>query len=805
MKADRHPNPAVNVRRPRNAERVTLNPPGFVFRPVPGVEHYRIELARSRDFSARPVVRGEVGPWTVWIPQQPLAPGRWYWRWSGGGRTSDVWWFDVAEEALVQQIIPKADLTSRVRPHPRLLLTEQALAALRDSPPEIVREDLATLRRLAEQILAEPHEMPEPPWLPSRSKDQEGYLRLWRAALIDSRAFARGAECLALAWLIWRERRFADAAICRLLSLAKWDPDGSTSIEHNDEPHMSVIQHVPFAYDWLSEVLTGEQRDRIRDNLAGRLRNTYRHLRERLNFLVEDATGSHAGRMFGFLGRGALALLGEVDEAVDWLDYVLRLSVAAWPAWGGADGGWAQGIPYSSFYVCRACEWAYSLYTALGFNLYAKSFFRNHVRWRALCLPVYAEQSPFGDAAERPPAHLPEHYACLEHLRRMFRIASLEDLTQALRQRVRSVDPDFFLPLLLVCDPPEGLPEQSDVPGEAAFTDVGWVAMRRELFRPDQDVALLFKSSQYGSVSHSHADQNAFVLHAFGKTLAIASGYYDAYGTLHHHCWTRQTKAVNAITLAGTGQPPGDADAVGRISRFRSTRRYVCACGQAAAAYAGRLLRADRHVVFADRRYFVILDDLESRLTESFWWHLHSYTEMEFDRETKQVIIDRDGVRLFVQLVYPDQMHFSQSDRFDIPPLPRYGADEDASRQQGRLAGRWRSFSLRSSLKIDYRPQWHFVATPVALRRNDVIAAVLLPLRPDEPLPSVELFEEDGCFGVSLRWNAGAWPRNFAGRCDTWVFARPSSATLRWRGFEAEGLFAWLRQDKPAGLWKRPR
>lgn len=775
MRSHRHLNPTVDIRKPRRGERVSLNPPGFVVKPMAGVERYAIELSADRNFGTDQTIRGEFGPWTVFVPDEPLAAGRWYWRWFAGERCSEVWRFDVTGDALAQKVPKRDELAGLVGAHPRLLFTPERLQSLRSGSDALISDELERLERLAVACMEQPHEMAEPPWLPARGKDQQVHLRLWRTALTDSRAFASGAAALALAWLIWQDGRYAQAAIARLTSLARWDPDGSTSIQHNDEPHMSVIQHGPLAYDWLYEAMSESQRQVIADHLGRRLANTYRHLRYERNHGIEQI-GSHAGRMLGFLGMGGLALLDESDEAGQWLDYVLRLMVAAWPEWGGQDGGWAQGIAYSSFYVTRACEFAYALYTAIGFNLYAKGFFANHLKWRLLCVPTYAEQTAFGDAAERSPRQIPDHYVCLEHLRRMFGLEQIAPLIQSQCRRVIQDHRDYFSPLTLVTDPPAGLRGERRLARAAAFKDVGWVAFRRDLESADDDIALLTKSSPYGSISHSHGDQNAFVLHAFGKTLAIASGYYDAYGTLHHHCWTRQTKAVNAVTLAGVGQRVGDESAVGQIAAFRAARRYAYSCGRAGGAYAGRLERADRHIVFADSRYFVVVDDLRSSVADSFWWHLHSYDRMEFDQEHKTVVISRDGVRLLVQLVYLDQMVFQQHDVFDVQPLSRDGSDCPA--------------------------QWHFAAIPVPMRRSEVLAAILIPLKPGEPAPTVEVLPSDGCACAVVSWGADAWGGELAGRQDVWLFARPDSRLLAWEDVRCEGLFGWFEKTKQVGLWQ---
>jgi len=68
---------------------------------------------------------------------------------------------------------------------------------------------------------------------------------------------------------------------------------------------------------------------------------------------------------------------------------------------------------------------------------------------------------------------------------------------------------------------------------------------------------LLAKSSPFGSISHSYADQNTFSLFAFGKPLIITSGHYVAYGSQMHLNWRKQTKSSNTLLIDGLGQFSG--------------------------------------------------------------------------------------------------------------------------------------------------------------------------------------------------------------------------------------------------------
>ncbi|HUW81317.1 MAG TPA: DUF4962 domain-containing protein [Phycisphaerae bacterium] len=104
MRSHRYPNPIIEIRKPHRGERITLNLPGFVVKPVPEAQRYRIELSRDRAFTAGETIEESFGPWTVYVPDRPLAPGRWYWRWSAGRQVSQVWSFEVVEHAVNQTL-----------------------------------------------------------------------------------------------------------------------------------------------------------------------------------------------------------------------------------------------------------------------------------------------------------------------------------------------------------------------------------------------------------------------------------------------------------------------------------------------------------------------------------------------------------------------------------------------------------------------------------------------------------------------------------------------------------------------------
>jgi hypothetical protein len=307
-------------------------------------------------------------------------------------------------------------------------------------------------------------------------------------------------------------------------------------------------------------------------------------------------------------------------------------------------------------------------------------------------------------------------------------------------------------------DPSLAAKPPTDLPQARVFPGAGLVAMHSSLADPKNDAYLVLRSSPFGSISHGHADQNAFCLEAFGEALAIPSGYYPWYGSPHHENWTRETKAKNCITLdGGIGQTKRSWEANGRIVRFVTNERFDYALADATAAYSGRLTKCLRHVIHlrpasfplppgegrvrdagagagpkpgadvaqppsAVAGVFVIVDELEAPKPVTFEWWLHALEEMKVDEAKREVLIRRGDARLLASFVEPQELAFTQTDKFDPPPE-------------------------------DNKPnQWHLTASTKAKAQSATFLTVLRPHRASEEgaLPPLRRAEKDGT--VTVAW-----------------------------------------------------
>ena len=240
------------------------------------------------------------------------------------------------------------------------------------------------------------------------------------------------------------------------------------------------------------------------------------------------------------------------------------------------------------------------------------------------------------------------------------------------------------------------------------------------------NVEVIFKSSPFGSHSHGYEAQNSFLLYAFGERLLIRSGRRDIHGSAHHRRWMHHTKSVNSITVNGEGQLPNSREAVGEILDFHTSAGFDYVAGEAGPAYAGRLDRFTRRILFVKPEVIVIFDTLLAPEPARFEWRLHAPVEMAV-RHQRDVRVVNGGASCRVSFLWPEGLELSQTDRFDPPPRPRI-----------RLV------------------EYHLTATPSAPARERTFVTVLRPHRSGETLKGeAELVEIEGGYAVTVPLASG--------------------------------------------------
>lgn len=683
MKEARHPHPHIDPRQPRNGARPRQNPPVFAWKPACDGCTFSLKVARNQDLSD-PVIGREGLVEPAFLPDEALEPGRYFWNWSDGESEGEVFTFEMTPDAVTLEVPSVGEWLRRFpEGHPCLYVRSEDVSALRESRNSERKKDWRALQEVADGLLEQPHEYPEPPFLPDRQRDYKAYYDVWSKVLREARQFVQGASMLALAYLASGEKKYGRAACRRMASVSTWDPEGSSHIPHNDEAHMSIVWWGPSACDWAWDAFTDAERELVINQFRERGRITYEFMHDRGSYGV-TRFDSHAGREIVFLALIAFVFREHIPEAQKWLEWLRPVLCAIWPIWAEDDGGWAEGPLYGLAYVDIMTMFATALKRGAGVDLYRRPFWKNHAQWRRWCWPPYAEWLGFGDCGLRAPGTWHGNANLVEKIERETGSAASSDYVKALRKEAGRVkghrkydiwlaDPQRYL------SPARGIPKEEQ-PGNGkvlrVFPGAGWAAIRTDFDSPKSDIAFIFRSSPLGAVSHSHANNNDFIIHVAGRCLAMPSGYYTGYGSGHHANWNWHTKSHNCVTLSDAGQLMRSHDSLGRTENAFEDDRLAYMCGNADASYQDRAERCRRHVVFLkSHKCFVLIDEFVAKegVASALQWNIHSWNNFKVDERKRTFALERGKSALKGHFMYHHNSFFTVWKGWDPPPMQTHG------------------------------------------------------------------------------------------------------------------------------------
>jgi hypothetical protein len=729
-----------NFNRPLPEEVLDVSPPGFCWwRAAPRGEvnyHLRIESTTGES-----VYQSGLLSDPVHVPCMVLPEGNYRWfvdALDAGGQiitTRPAQHFSIGENAYELPWIEPEELLGRVPSrHPRLLFTSAKLAEIRTSLNGSRSEAYEDLKKVADQALA--LELMDKPDFDKYDRETEYPARrtAYRASYHEfTRIFNRGMVPMALMYQLSGEKKYGLAAKKHLFNVLDWELDGIASLEEGfDEIGLRIARTAAQGYDWLYDILTEEERESVRQMLLARGDQMLARM-ERRDFLNKSAY-SHDGRLPGYLVEFSI-VLAEEERAQIWMDYAMRTLLTVFPHWGGKDGGWAEGINYVLSYNERFITPLQSLYEATGYDLWKKSYFRKMRYFLMYCISPLGEIAPFGDA---------EHTAIKNRAGDIYPILQFHALKYrdpATRWWIEQLDSDReksdrFGAMHRIILGDDLKPEKpKSLQPDRAFNGIGWAALHSDILNPENDLMLLFKSSPYGPVSHSHADQNGFAIMKGGKALANPSGArYPQHQSPFHFQYTNLTVAHNALLINGEGQIDRDASANGRLVDFKSTPHLGYVAGDAQKCYGKGLDVCERHVVMIRPSVILIIDDLSGPEPFSVDWLMHSREKMLLDPEHQLIESSRFDEAMRTQIITPVRFDFSLTNEWPIDPkkdYPMVTAEPPAK-------------------------EWHFSATTREKTKRCRIAAIML-VKENGEYPVCEVKLDKGLVYLSGHFGDDKW------------------------------------------------
>jgi hypothetical protein len=684
---------------PADGQTLGINPDGFIWLPVDGAETYRLEV--RNDATGRLALDRRTDDHYL-VPPQPFPAGDYRWRFraydeSGTPIGTREWWSFSVPEECPEAACPSAETVLEDLPedHPRLVFRPDELDAVRERIESTQSGKLDELESLVDRA----YEMGMPPKPTFHLADTERerrqrymtYYREHREYVVEN------LRACALYYLLFDDEEAGAFAREMLLHVCGFNPEGPNSLEYlwGDEPGLAYARVLPEIYDWTYDRYTEKERTYIEKTLVRYTEMTYERLLD-VDYTV-DPTRSHPARLPGFLGQQVLLLHHRLPEAEEMLQHALDVFNTFYPHWGGDDGGWAEGPNYSTPYNSVYFPFFTTFEKHTDFSFWDRPFYRQITDFWLHTIPPNAEDMPFGDGHDTGPRDDPSEVDRLRFILNFHasvyddpRLAARADqfATEGL-DTTRLVEEFIHAPTDPVEDPGDCETSQSQL-----FGDVGWAAMHTDVMAPDEDTYLVFRSSPYGNVSHSHNNQNTFAIAAAGDSLAISTGHRPQHGCPHHEGWTQTTEAHNSILVDGNGQERG-TQATGAITAFDDRDEYVYLCGDAADAYSDPLERFDRHVLFVRPDLFVIYDDLVANEPVPFTWLLHGHEEPDLDVDSNRIDFHRGDAHLATEVFASTDLSISHTDeytppvnegmieelRMDVPPTHHVYAETEPTRE----------------------------------------------------------------------------------------------------------------------------
>ena len=462
-------------------------------------------------------------------------------------------------------------------------------------------------------------------------------------------------------------QKIVNHCIKALRAIATWNPQGMTSHKANDQVNREIMYKCAMAYDWLYYDLSEEDRKAITDMIKTR----WDIMGDFADKITRNPLDSHGWTILGYQGIVSYALSYDVDWAKEKFEEILPLYTAVLPPWSTQDGGWSQGTGYWKFGTNSNKEFIDVIQLSGLVSLYDKAWLKNEPIW-LLYTNAVGSYGSFGDDGN---THIAESNSNTRQsmARHMFfnESALAARLTNDQGGQNKSYLYNYYTA------PAEDMEEDKELiyPGGHHMQDLDWAIMSSDLADPNR-VQFTFKSSPYGSYNHSHSDQNAFVLQAYGEKLAVRSGYYDYYGEDHHLAIANASHSHNTITVdGGKGQAYKSFSGKGEIDQFVTHLSFDSVTGSAADAYmgtnpslyggafAGALDKFDRSIIYIRPDVFIVIDDLDAtgETVSSFEWWLNGPTSnIDTDSTNKTAHIQNGNAHLTVRAVYPENITVSE-------------------------------------------------------------------------------------------------------------------------------------------------
>jgi hypothetical protein len=728
---------------PSAGEEPAFNSPSFEW-PSKKKSKYSVRLSSSKDFSKNIIEKDDI-QFAIFNPHKVLENGTWYWQY----KTEDGKWnpvdsfqitpatpvFNTPEIEKVLQAIPAE--------HPRVLVRKEDLNEFRKrakhySESEIIIEE-------ANSYIGKNPPSTEA-LLPAfqGKNDFENKKIALLAAKKAGRVVHNALMILSQAYILTGDKNYFETARNWMLEVSEWDPNGPSHT--SDFGDAAIMAGMAVGVDTFWDLLPDEEKDFIIKPATVRASQFYNLWKSQ----VESRSSSmHVWQhILHQLLLTSVVLNGEIQEADLWLEYIYELWIAQAPKMADRDGAWINGTGYFGMNTLTVCDVTAIFKDLTGVDFMWSEWYKNNPHWLIYAFPPKSIADGFCNDGNKYPQPTINYAGYADVVARIFQdpyaLWYSTEVANSFGQNI--TDDDEFRWYRIQRGYQKDLPapvKTFDLPQAAQFPDVGDVYMNTSLQNIPTNLMLSIRSSPFGSLAHTHADQNTFNIAYGGEKLFYNTGYRPAMGDPHFLGWYKDTRGHNGILIDGKGQPFSDG-AYGWIPRFLHGNQISFAVGDASNAYSGEFDKEKTELgVKHFRRYYIMLrpsiiviyDDLEADHKAEWSWLLHNDKGFEIHPEENTILAQSDLAKAKVSLFSSSAIDFKATDQFSVP------------------VDNWTKKVDEEGEPIEFVNQWHFSGIN-KVKSEKIRFLAIFQVKPDGSFQQVKQ-NSDGIYTVG-NWNISA-------------------------------------------------
>lgn len=530
--------------------------------------------------------------WPFYNPEEPLTPGTWYWQY-GYIRDGKTQWGTTQQVRVGDnpgKFCPpslKTVLSRLPESHPRVWMQKE------DWDRFIARSESKIERtwylERADKVLVTPMKSVDDIDT-SHVKNLTNQMQINSYLTRESRRIidAEEGNCMALsyAYLLTKDRKYADEAIKRIFIMTDWDKNKNVKGDFNASTLLSLSS---LAYDSFYDLLTDAQKEQLLSAIREKGTEMYNHYN---NYLENHIAENHIWQMtLRILTMAAFTTYGELPEADIWTDYCYNVWLARFPGLN-KDGGWHNGDSYFTVNTRTLIEIPYLYNRITGYDFFSDPWYENNVQYTIFQQPPFSKSGGNGSSHQNVVNPNSIRISYLDALARLNNNTYAADFVR----RTLKANPTYLKKSVLgkagdlgwfrlQCDKPlpEG-PGLTALPCGSVLPETGLAAFQTNWDRVGSNAMWSFRSSPYGSTSHALANQNAFNTFFGGKPIFYSSGHHIEFTDVHSMLCHRGTRGHNTILINGMGQRIG-TEGYGWIPRHYVSDKIGYVVGDASNAY----------------------------------------------------------------------------------------------------------------------------------------------------------------------------------------------------------------------------